>query len=393
MKQKRQKDFKSGRAYRRKTAALSFFGLLVLISLLELIPLEKEFSEKENRPLAARPKLTLENVADGSFMEQYEEFRSDQFLGRNLWVSVKNRVDLIIGKRESNGVFKGKDGYLLEAVAAADQAKLEENLNAMGEFKARYEKIPVYLALAPNAANILADKLPRFAVTEDQSGMFRSIWQELGEGITWVDLSKTLSSHKKEEIYYRTDSRWTTLGAYYASRQLVEAMGLDGTKTPKWEKYAVTNIFTGDLSLRSGYQTGYQESIYIYAAENEKEMPKIVVDYGEGKISTLYDRMKLKERDAYELFLGGSHEMVNIRTTADTTDRLLLVKDSYANCLIPFLVPYFREIIAVDPEYYEGNLNDIMKEKKISSVLFLYNGNTFVQDQKISGVLQDEQAE
>ena len=89
------------------------------------------------------------------------------------------------------------------------------------------------------------------------------------------------------------------------------------------------------------------ESIYIYAAENEKEMPKIVVDYGEGKISTLYDRMKLKERDAYELFLGGSHEMVNIRTTADTTDRLLLVKDSYANCLIPFLVPYFREIIAV----------------------------------------------
>ena len=103
MKQKRQKDFKSGRAYRRKTAALSFFGLLVLISLLELIPLEKEFSEKENRPLAARPKLTLENVADGSFMEQYEEFRSDQFLGRNLWVSVKNRVDLIIGKRESNG--------------------------------------------------------------------------------------------------------------------------------------------------------------------------------------------------------------------------------------------------------------------------------------------------
>lgn len=393
MKQGKQKSLKSGRTYRRKAAALLFFGLLILISLLELIPLEQEFSEKENRPLATRPKLSLNNVADGSFMEQYEAFRSDQFLVRNLWVSMKNRMDLLIGKRESNGVFKGKDGYLLEAVAAADQEKIEENLDAMEAFKARYEKIPVYLALAPGAANILSDKLPRFAVTENQDAIFRSIRQNLGEGVTWVDLGKTLSAHKKEEIYYRTDSHWTTLGAYYASQKLVEAMGLDGTKTPKWEKYAVTNIFTGDLALKSGYQSAYQESIYIYGAENEKEMPQIVADFGEGKVSTLYDRTKLKERDAYGLFLGGSHGLCNIRTTADTTDRLLLVKDSYANCLIPFLVPYYREIIVVDPEYYEGNLDEIMGENKISSVLFLYSGNTFVQDEKISGVLQDEQAE
>lgn len=393
MKQRKQKDFKQGRAYRRKTAALLFFGMLVLISLLELIPLEQEFSEKENRPLATRPKLSLEHVADGSFMAQYEEFRQDQFLVRNLWVSMKNQMDLLVGKRESGGVFKGRDAYLLEAVAAADQEKIDANLNAMEAFKARYEKVPIYLALAPNAANILSDKLPRFAVTEDQNAIFRSIWQNLGEGVTWVDLSKTLSSHKKEEIYYHTDSHWTTLGAYYASQQLVESMGLDGAKTPKWEKYAVTNIFTGDLSLKSGYQSGYQESIYIYGPENEKEMPQIVADFGEGKVSTLYDRTKLKERDAYGLFLGGNYGVGNIRTTADTTDRLLLVKDSYANCLIPFLVPYFREIIVVDPEYYEGNLDEIMEENKISSVLFLYSGNTFVQDGKISGVLQDEQAE
>ena len=393
MKQKRRKDFKSGRAYRRKTAALLFFGLLALISLLELIPFEQEFSEQENRSLATRPKLSLEKVANGSFMEEYEAFRSDQFLGRKLFMSLKNRMDLLIGKRESNGVFKGRDGYLLEALAAADEKKIEANLEAMAKFKEQYEEVLVYLALAPNAANILADKLPHFAVTENQEAMFGSIRQKLYEGIVWVDLSKTLSSHKKEEIYYHTDSHWTTLGAYYASVQLVEAMGLDGTKTPKWEKYAVTNIFTGDLSLKSGYQSGYQESIYIYGAEKEKDMPKLVVDFGEGKVSTLYDRTKLKERDAYGLFLGGSHGMVNIRTTADTTDRLLLVQDSYANCLVPFLVPYFREIIMVDPKYYEGNLHDIMRENKISSVLFLYSGNTFVQDGKISGVLQDEQAE
>ncbi len=393
MRQKRQKDNRSLRIYRRKTVALLFFALLVFISLLELIPVERNFSEKENRSLQTRPRLTLQSVASGTYMEQYEAFRSDQFLGRNLWGSLKTRMDLLTGKRESNGVYKGKDQYLLEKIARADQKKIEEDLGAMEEFKVRYEKIPMYFALVPNAANILEDKLPRFAVTEDQREIFGSISRKLWEGITWVDLSKPLGSHSTEEIYYRTDSHWTTLGAYYASRQLVETMGLDAEKTPEWEKHVVTNIFTGDLSLKSGYQSGYQESIYIYTAKKEKDMPQIVVDYGEGKISTLYDRTKLKERDAYDLFMGGSHGLTDIRTTADTTERLLLVKDSYANCLIPFLIPYYREIVVVDPEYYEGNLDEIMDEKKISSVLFLYNGNTFVQDDKLNGVLQSGKAE
>ena len=88
------------------------------------------------------------------------------------------------------------------------------------------------------------------------------------------------------------------------------------------------------------------------------------------------------------MFLGGDHARVNIRTTADTTDRLLLVKDSYANCLIPFLTPYYREVIVIDPEYYRGSLSEIMEENKITSVLFLYNGNTFAEDESMSGVLE-----
>ena len=206
MRQKRQKDNRSLRIYRRKTVALLFFALLVFISLLELIPVERNFSEKENRSLQTRPRLTLQSVASGTYMEQYEAFRSDQFLGRNLWGSLKTRMDLLTGKRESNGVYKGKDQYLLEKIARADQKKIEEDLGAMEEFKVRYEKSPMYFALVPNAANILEDKLPRFAVTEDQREIFGSISRKLWEGITWVDLSKPLGSHSTEEIYYRTDS-------------------------------------------------------------------------------------------------------------------------------------------------------------------------------------------
>lgn len=386
----RQRSNKAEKLYRRKMAAAVLLGMLGLFSLIELIPGQRAYSEKENRELAGRPEFSLKAVADGSFMEQYGTYRSDQFVGRNLWLSLRNDIDLLAGRRDSNGVFKGEDQYLLEDIAKPDQEKLGEKLESMEEFRAGYGKIPMYLMLVPNAANILEEKLPRFAVTEDQGQIFDEIRQELGEQLTWVEVSKTLEEHRKEEIYYRTDSRWTTLGASYAFQKLSEIMGLDQEKTPKWQEYVVTNIFNGDLSVRSGYGGGVEESIRIYAAEKEEEVPQVVVNYveEEEKTSTLYDRSKLRERDAYALFLGGDHAMVDIRTTADTTDRLLLVKDSYANCLIPFLVPYYREVIVIDPRYYEGSLDEIMDENKITSVLFLYNGNTFVEDESLSGVLR-----
>ena len=79
--------------------------------------------------------------------------------------------------------------------------------------------------------------------------------------------------------------------------------------------------------------------------------------------------------------------MLDIKTTADTTDRLLIFKDSYANCLIPFLAPYYREIVAVDASIYEGNIQEIMQKAKFTSILFLYNGNSFVTNTDLLKVL------
>ena len=93
------------------------------------------------------------------------------------------------------------------------------------------------------------------------------------------------------------------------------------------------------------------------------------------------------------MFLGGNSGLIDIRTTADSTDRLLIVKDSYANSLVPFLTPYYREIFMVDPRYYYGDIHEIMENNKITSVLFLYNGNTFVEDNSISGVLENAETE
>ena len=393
---KRRRNSRNKRAKSRKLwMARMFLILLFLICLLNIVWPSREFSEKENRMLEQKPELTLSGIESGRFMEQYESYQSDQIAGRDLWVQLKTRVDLLMGKRESNGVYKGKSKYLMEDIKTPNQEQMEHNLASMCSFQEAYPDIPMYMMLVPNAANVLSDKLPSFAVTRDQDKDFAEIQKALKGHLTWVDVSSAMKDHKSENIYYHTDHHWTSLGAKYGYEALAEALQLDTSKEVELKPYAVSDSFNGTLSATSGYETGYEEPMYVYLPKEEGTGPEVVVSYVEEqeKKATLYDTSKLKEKDKYAMFLGGNSGLIDIRTTADSTDRLLIVKDSYANSLVPFLTPYYREIFMVDPRYYYGDIHEIMENNKITSVLFLYNGNTFVEDNSISGVLENAEPE
>lgn len=106
------------------------------------------------------------------------------------------------------------------------------------------------------------------------------------------------------------------------------------------------------------------------------------------KTASLYQSDKLEGYDKYAFFLGGNSPILRIKTTASTDKTLLVVKDSYANCFLPFLIPHYKEIVVVDPRYYYDDIYDEMSSKGISEVLFLYNANTFFKDNSISGIFE-----
>lgn len=376
------KNAKKKKVYTKQITALVFFGVIVALSLLNLI-----FGDKK----AQKPALRITAVLNGSYMEDYETYFEERFTGRGMFLALNEAVETVFGKRESNGVWKGRDKYLLEEIKAPDKENLEKNLESIKAFSEAYYNVPTYFMLVPNAANILSDKMPAYHIGRDQNKQFDEIKEELGAGINWVDVCKTLKKHKDEDIYYRTDKNWTALGAQYGYEALVQAMELDTSKAPKLESYVVNNDFTGSLAKKSGHGKNVEDSVSIYAPDNLKDTPEVLVADADGKTksSTLYDSSKLDGRDKYALFLGGDHDMLDIKTTAENTDRLLVFKDSYANCLIPFLVPYYREIVMIDPALYKGNLQELMQEKRFTSILFLYSGNSFVTDTSVSTVLKN----
>lgn len=378
------------RKVQEQLVGIIFILILFLFLIINIIVPNKEKSVQENRMLATKPKFRLSSLISGDYDEKFEAYMDDQFVGRDMWRKLKVTVDRICGSRLENGVYIGRNGQLLEQIEVADENHLAANIKAIKSFSESQKKIPVRMMLVPDAANVLNHSLPVLAKPEDQTQMFSMVRKDLGDSVEWIDVSTELNKHKTEKIYYKTDHHWTTLGAFYAFQAAAPSLGIEGDLSGKYVSHAVSNSFNGMLASKSGVNLGEKEQIDIYVPTEEDT--DLIIDYvDEGKRSTsLYDSSKLKEKDQYTVFLGGNSSLLDIRTVSTSTKRLLLVKDSFANSFIPFLTPYYREIVVVDPRYYSGTINDLMDSYRISEVLFLYSGNTFFKDNNISGVFTVE---
>lgn len=359
------------------------------IGIINLLLPSKKISEEENRGLQQKPEISVSAVTSGSYMDQYEKYQVDQFMGRNMWRSLKVGFSRLAGSKEENGVFIGKKGQLLEDIAVPDQDVLKANMKAIQSFSQKYSDIPVNMLLVPDAANILSDRLPFTATVADQSQYIAQVKKELGDSVQWIDVVKPLTRHSDEKIYYKTDHHWTAKGAYYVFQEAARTLNLEEQET-EYASYPITTDFNGSLASKSGCRLNEKEQIDIYVPKTEDN--DVVVNYvdEQKKTASLYDSSKLNSRDKYAVYLGGNFSVVDIRTVSESNRRLLLIKDSYANSFVPFLTPYFREIVMVDPRYYSGTIGDIMDTYEITDTLFLYSANIFLQDNNISGVLSNE---
>ena len=372
------------------------FAILILVlSIVNLFSGTKKVSETENRELAQKPELTAEAVSSGNYAKQYQEYFNDQFVLRDSWIQLKTGFDRLLGKVEENGVYIGKDGYLIEKFEKPDQTTVNNTLGAMAAWKEKYKDITHYAMIVPTASEILEDKLPALALTADQDSSIDQAYQTLtGKGLTTIDLRDTFRKNTNQQLFYKTDHHWTTSAAYLAFQQFAEVAGLD-TSAVTYEKMPVTDQFQGTLSAKSGCRTGVKEEIDVFIPKKNEnttqEQVSSIVEYTDDqkKTGSFYNTDKLDQRNAYEVFFGGNHGLLKIKTPTTENKRLLVLKDSYANCFLPFLAPYYREIVVVDPRYYYGDLSELMETESINEVLYLYSADTFFADTSFAALTEE----
>ncbi len=364
----------------------SFISFVIcILMILNLVWPDKSYSDLENRSLQTFPLPRLSYIVDGSYQSSLQNWFSDQFVGRNALVGLNYMIQKVSGAKKIDDVFLSK-GMLIEDASLMDSDQMNRMITAINDFGNAHSNLKHSFMLVPNAVSIESKKLPRYVHTEDQNEQMDYIYNNLAKIITGVDVRDSMEAHKDEQIYYKTDHHWTSLGAFYAFQYMSDYLGLANVDEKDYDIYPVSTSFQGTLSHKTGNFT-LKDQVDIYVPKKNPDY-LLTNDSSLQKGRSIYSMDGLKSSNPYNVFLNGNAGILHLEMNNSSKRHLLLLKDSYANAYIQFLLPYYRTITIVDPRYYFDDLERILESDSITDVMYVYNTNTFLQDTSLVDVLQ-----
>jgi len=356
----------------RNKIITSFFCLLLAVSaLIGLLMPDRYYSEREKRTLTQKPKFTVANFISGEFSGELEKYLTDQVPLRDDWVTLKIYLELAVGKRESGGVYIGRDKYLMDKFTSYSKKQLAANAAALAELQKKLaaEGISMDTILVPVAAQVLTDKLPAYAPVADYAAILEVLTDA---GVDTTDVFFTLAAHSSENIYYRTDHHWTSLGAYYA---YCAWRGIE-PNADEWTQEILCDNFHGTTWNKVPLPSVPAEEITAWY-----QHPTRHVSYNNGQYETesIYERKYLSGSDQYAVFLN-SNQAQTVIEGSGKSGKFLLIKDSYGNAFSQFPVEDYAEVHVLDLRFFKGDVTEYAKENDITDALVLYDVQNFVKD-------------
>ncbi|MDR1070058.1 MAG: hypothetical protein LBL37_04670 [Gracilibacteraceae bacterium] len=341
-----------------------------------LLVADQSFSEIENRYLTQFPALRPARLWDGSLALSLESYLADQFPGRSFWVQVKTAADACLGKKDIGGAYIGSDGRLFEKKDLPPPSLFRENITYMLQLAENSgiscTFLPVY-----SAAALYPEYLPPRAPLLNERLLARELKAALPPAVTVVDPWAELTAARAEDLYFRTDHHWTQTGAYHAFLALAAQKGWT---LMDWQPRAPdVPLFFGALYAQAPLPWLRGDRFFLWDDGVAADVEIRFADTGETASSPyIYDN--LSKKDLYTVFLGGNHSETVIRTAAGAGRRLLILKDSFAHALVPFLLPYYDEITMIDLRYFRSPLSERLQDGDFTEICFIYNIAWFAAD-------------
>ena len=366
----------------KRLPGVIFMVLLLGLAGKEALSHQRTYSPVEKRELQTRPEISITKVLDGRFQKKYESYLRDQFPGRDHWVSFQTDMELFMGKNEIHNVYIGKNHYLLEHYTEKefDPQQISKNLQALEKFVGKAKQnADVHVMMVPTKSWVLREKLPAFAPHYKEQKFYDALQQKLEKEDVLISVEPVLDAHKEEEIYYRTDHHWTMLGAWYAYEQYTKAVGGDLQRAQGKKKFrCISKDFYGTTYAKINYAR-QADKIEIYEPADKL---RVVYNMGEKKTKTLYDVSFLKTADQYSVFTGGNQAVLEITGGIKNGKTLLLIKDSFANSILPFLAEDYEKLVVVDLRQLNVSGDRLLEMFSPTDILILYNSAQFAQDKE-----------
>lgn len=368
-----------------RAVALLFAGVLIGTQAAFWLLPRRSFSENEKRVLAQKPVISTESIADGSLFQNVEQYLSDHFPGRDGWVGANAYLEQAEGRGAVSSIVRGADGWLFPAPISDDRQILQDNMQAITAF-AQAQSVPVYLMAVPTAGAVVEDKLPDLHLDYPDADMLEQARRSAGDSLHWLDVMEDFSTaEERDKLYYRTDHHWTTEGAYRAYRLLMQEMGESSVARDVFSVERVPDFY-GTSYSKSGLWLTPPDEIELWTDPDLQAVTSVhdgnrrepIVQQG------MLFRDYLDQADKYPVFLSGNHARIHIETNVESDKRLLVVKDSYAHALAPFLAEEYRTIDLIDLRYFKRQtISDWMQAHPVDEVLFVYGLSSLAEDKNL----------
>lgn len=362
--------------------------IMLLASSVFMLAYGNDGENDENRASATMPPLTREAVMTGEFAAGTEAYVNDRIAYRNELITlsqlidsykgtaspagtiIRADVDMGTGVRQSSDILV-ENGTVTE-MFDFDKETADRYINVINTYAKELDGVNMYAAIVPTRLEFAE---PIYSNLEDsQSEAIEYIYDRLDSDITRVDIRGALSPHTDEYIYFRTDHHWTMRGAYYGYVELCGAANMKYVDINDYKKKTMKDFegylekFVTDKSLLSNPDT-----LEWYDIDEQNRITNDIRSYDkDGKSHGYHSPIFYDERRDYDFFLGASHPLA-VYKNGDIKEKrtILVISDSYANALAPWLMKSYSTVVLIDPRSYYSTLKAAADEFKPDDALVL----------------------
>lgn len=244
--------------------------------------------------------------------------------------------------------------------------------------------VNIYDMIVPNSFGVNLDDNAQSALgASNQKDAINYVYGRLDSGIKSVPIFDTLRSHNGEYLYFRTDHHWTATGAWYAYQEFCSKKG---TK-PHDLGYFTEEQFPGFLGSFYTYSNGAQsladnpDTVYAYVPKGTNDMTITQRDGNVINWNIIADASGYGTESKYMCFIGGDNPYSEINNPSVTDgSSCVILKESYGNCFVPYLVDHYQNVYVIDYRYYTGDLTSFIRDNHVSDVIFLNNVEAVTAD-------------
>lgn len=328
-------------------------------------------------------KVSFDDISRNSdtAKEACSEYVVQNFPMNSNWHSMFGNLMGFVGRKRFGDTFIAGERLVKVSDHHGDGNTIQ-NVAYINELAANTES-PIYMMLAPTAGGVYSADIPELLGCGSQRERINEAYMQLDKRIISIDAFYPLYSARDEYVYYRTEDLWTSFGAYYAYTESVGQLGFSAVSLDNYDQEYADANFMGSLYDKAMVGSIKPDRINIFRSKYQSPVTKVKM-YGTSEskeAESVYFRSALKNSKKTDIFLlGNIYIKTDVFTELKDDPKLLIIKGSYANTIVPFYTAHYSKITMVDPNRLKQSdmkLSDVVDPDDYDQILVIFDIDSF----------------